>query len=170
MNAVPVESIPYADSNNQRFKVSAVHPKYFLHAWPQRTKPEDYVHPILRTSASCDFSHRSGIGSASAYGLPEQEHFTFSLPKVRIQDNEAELALLSALEDELITKKIGGSLSILDEVRLDSIQEQIDELIGVQSPTEAEQELLDKFNQLLTQSAELLGKLDKLMPDPEETQ
>ncbi len=165
MNTTPVKSIQFSDSDNQRYKGSAVYLMHSSFDWPQRTKPTDYIRESLNRFVKL----RRGVRSAYNYKIGEQKQFNFSQITMSLQRVEAKLSYLSDLENELITKKIRGSFSRLDEVRLDSIQKQIDDLIGVQSPTAAEQELLNRFNQLLDQSAELLGKLEARIQDPEET-
>jgi hypothetical protein len=75
---------------------------------------------------------------------------------------DEEVAKLSTLEDQLLTKKLKGNLSRLEEMKLASVQDQIDRLLQIEQSDDAEEELLSRFDLLLEQGRGLLEKLDKL--------
>ena len=103
--------------------------------------------------------HKRGSGLKRVHQGHLQLNYLEDRP---IPNAEEEIARLSSLEDELLTKKLRGAISQLEEFKLDSIQEQIDQLLGIPQSAEADLALLGKFDQLLKQGEELLERLREL--------
>jgi len=79
-----------------------------------------------------------------------------------------ELNQLGQLEDKLLARKYSGELTGLDELRLKHIRARKEQLFGVTEPKPEEVKLLEKYEALLDQGKELIGKIDQLLEQESE--